>query len=88
MNNIVHTAGKVVCYQGRFIQRCAICGLKMIDTQGQELAPSEGQVVSVIHWPEGQFVEEENGKFEAYEMEAWGYSRGRWPENCCITLVE
>lgn len=78
-----HIAGFVVSINQRVIQRCAVCGLVLIDTKGQ--VRQEGQEVAV--WAVNSLVREiphPSGRH-------WGLlpptNPPTLPADCCIDLV-
>lgn len=82
--SVTHVAGPFAIYKGRGIQRCVICGEKLIDTKGI-ICLKEGTAFAA--WPQGQLVRIE-GK-EATEWSGVGvFGTDPVPRDFCISMVE
>lgn len=81
---VVHVAGTSIYVEhGRMIQRCAICGQKLIDSKDlKPIVIDTGHIFTVNPWPQGGYLkEEEDGRlqllFEAPEE-----------KDLCLALIE
>lgn len=76
---IVHVAGAVVSLDGRVIQRCAVCGLKMFDNKYHGVCP----------WPPGGYIDLQVLDDDRISGSMVGnIAEGRIPTNNCLVLVE
>lgn len=80
-----HLAGAGVNFGGRGIQRCLICGLKLIDTKGMRQPTGDEPPCP---WPEGAYVKQ--SPFPGGTQ--WSVLSERFPEHIpddiCLALVE
>ena len=57
MNTITHFVGPRMDVCGRIIQRCSVCGAKLMDSEGvMMLANPDGTPGRFATWPEGQII--------------------------------
>jgi len=85
MNSIVHMAGPVIHLNGRAIQRCPICGYKLVDTKGMmTVLDGEGNA-EVKMWIPGQAIEVTEGFPTEFRILP---EITVWPENNCFVLCE
>lgn len=87
----VHLAGNDVTIEGRVIQRCLICGYKLIDDRPDHTMVPEGMDCGFSTWPVGHLIEvtEMDGMTEYVNL---GDTKqpsfdAAWSD-CCINLVE
>lgn len=81
VGSITHVAGLMVAYEGRFIQRCALCGFKLIDTT--EIAQPVEADGTVTMWIPGRMVRVEDEGHATVLPEL-----SPAPDDYCIWLVE
>jgi hypothetical protein len=86
-----HIAGHAVDVGGRWIQRCIICGTKLVDTQTNLGPPPDvtpdGPLtkITVRIWAQGVIVEIKNG----VQIDRGGFEElDELPDSICIGLVE
>jgi hypothetical protein len=78
---VVHLAGVFVGFAGRVIQRCAVCGFKLVDNKNTA-SPDGGPMPT---WANGRLIEVHGGRsidigdFEKIDVV---------PQTFCIALVE
>lgn len=88
---LIHVAGTVFRAEGRIIQRCAICGVKLFDNYG---APPElggqGKPKPAKTWVAGDFVEvlERVSDVPTKYVMVGHWNTDPPPENFCLELVE
>lgn len=84
--SITHIAGCDLNIDGRVIQRCSLCGHKLIDSlnESRPLKP-DGTAPKVPTWPVGRLVRV-SGANPVQSVLA--EDTGKLTEDSCITLVE
>ena len=86
-----HLAGNYVNIHGRIIQRCLICGEKLCDSKGAQVAITadnpDGQFAA---WAIGSWVQQDGNCLSlAGETETPYFDCGDYiPDDCCLALVE
>lgn len=88
---VVHWAGEPVCICGRVIQRCKVCGEKLLDNLGptdwaifqMDSGGQIGKAFAIQTWALGAWIFHKNGEFKVVN-----YPVGYYPENGCVSLVE
>lgn len=88
---VVHWAGEPVCIKGRVIQRCKVCGAKLLDNMGPTdwavfRMQDKDQVTNAMaiqHWAYGAWILQWKGQLKVVT-----YPQGHYPTNGCIDLVE
>lgn len=87
---MVHLAGFCIKKDSRIIQRCAICGYKLVDSRNQMIP--FGMDNRPIYFDPGAMIEvEEAGGCTRLLSKGIAPSDDinfRWPENMCFPLVE
>lgn len=88
MQSVTHIAGNIVDINGRTIQRCSLCGDKLIDSKNMEIpqAPN-GQVLHVGTWEVGRLVRHYPGDPEHWVLIEETLD-AVLPLDSCIALVE
>jgi hypothetical protein len=82
--SFTHVAAAPVNAEGRIIQRCALCGFKLLDSQGVEMHAPEGQPVPVFTtWEPGRLV-----KVTADAVQVMLPKAKHLPPDSCLPLVE
>jgi hypothetical protein len=86
-----HIAGPMVVYQGRVIQRCMMCGLKLIDSKnmmGPVSDAADGSLTTVATWEAGDIIRvSADSNPTSYFLV--GHANQQEPfKDCCIALVE
>lgn len=87
----VHLAGNFVVIGSRVIQRCLVCGYKLIDNLGQVTEVTENDPNSQTStWPIGGLIQIDDGN--PVQMTLLSESENpifeyEW-NNCCVDLVE
>lgn len=81
---VIHMAGPVMLIQGRIIQRCAICGTKLVDNAGMEMPLNpDGTYPAVCVWPIKRLIEQEDNRFSVLP------ETNETPDDLCLySLVE
>lgn len=91
MIRFVHLAANPIVIGDRVIQRCFVCGLKLVDNLGVMCAANErGEVASIGTWEVGALVAVSGTcpvKSELVEVTERPHFEEPW-ENCCLELVE
>lgn len=84
-----HIAGLDVAVGGRMIQRCAVCGLKMVDSKNAAVPQNpDGSYDSIGTWKVGELVEHEEGNPQRWSVIPH-IDGAQLPKNACInSLVE
>lgn len=80
-----HIAGPSVCYNGRMIQRCVVCGLKLVDVKtdmGGPFGPGCYAAMTLVREKGSK-----NGATMVLEP-APPPKDGQMPEDNCFSLVE
>ena len=84
----LHLAGNVVYIKGRAIQRCLICGYKLIDSKNCAMPVDEdGTVPEFPTWEVGSLVEVEGNRSSFVEQTEFPIFE-IVIEGLCIDLVE
>jgi hypothetical protein len=89
-----HIAGPSITVSGRVIQRCMVCGLKLVDSLGM-VGPIEpdGSAPVVATWRVDDVIEVYDGNPIQYVLlghgsdESFEYSK-KVPPNLCIDMIE
>lgn len=88
MITVSHIAGPAITIMGaeRVIQRCSLCGEKLIDSKGMA-APlnPDGSAPQVCVWEVGRFVQVTEGNPTMYLLLP---PSQKLPDDSCIVLVE
>lgn len=86
MDSVTHIAAPHVIANGRTIQRCALCGEKLVDDKGaaMPLRP-DGSPDSVGTWEAFRLVRVTAGNPQHWELLD---ESDRLPEDSCLALVE
>lgn len=79
-----HFAGHIVGVNGRLIQRCSVCGLKLADNRNYPLN-ADGTVAELPAWEPGHLVRQEGDPPVWIDL---GRVSDNVPEDFCIELVE
>ena len=81
-----HIAGNHITVNGRTIQRCALCGEKLIDSKNQAgvIGPN-GELPGVATWQPGRLVSVSGGNPSRSVLLP---DAERLPDDSCIDLVE
>lgn len=88
----IHIAAPSVTINGRTIQRCAVCGLKLIDSL-HEVAMNENGTPAPVHtwnlWDmiEMETVDDHTTRTMLVSQNTGGVEQ-RYPSNGCLPLVE
>ncbi len=78
--SVTHVAGPIMICDLRILQRCAICGEKMIDTT---LAQTGDQFAA---YPPGKMVSHDGGKIQVGQC--FFHRAEKLPADFCLALVE
>jgi hypothetical protein len=84
--SVTHIAGLVLHVGGRTIQRCSLCGEKLIDNKGEE-APlnPDGSTPKTLTWEVGRLVRfEGDNPVHSHLLD----DTDKLPEDSCLDLVE
>lgn len=84
---VTHMVGPHVNLGIRVIQRCAICGEKLLDTQYQAAVGESGKELKAHVWPFGRLVRFSVGDAKP-RSEVLLPPSERLPEDSCLELVE
>lgn len=88
MNTVTHVAGPAVIVSGRGIQRCCVCGEKLIDTKHQMVPLNEdGSPGLASCWADGAMVQFD-GSNPRRESHVGQFGVNRLPADSCIVLIE
>lgn len=87
MNSTSHLAGAAITVEGRLIQRCAICGDKLIDSKNCFIAATTRENDTFSSWKPGMFVRVTTGNPQQWEL-LEDSGDGKLPDDSCIDLVE
>ena len=79
MTTATHIAGPIMMLNGRIIQRCPVCGEKLIDVQKEGASTFQA-------WPSGVWVRIANGQQVRIKL-ADDNVKG-CPDDFCLSLVE
>lgn len=87
---VTHLAGTPVVIEGRVIQRCLICGEKLGDSLGVQIAVEpDGDEPTYATWPVGSWVECDGPRSSVVgETASPTFYRPDLPQGCCVDLVE
>lgn len=87
--SVTHLAGPTVGYQGRGIQRCAVCGDLMSDSlnQAAPLNP-DGSAPEMLRWAEGHLIQYSGGNPNQMTDLGSYVEAETIPDDFCISLVE
>lgn len=81
-----HLAGTPVNVIGRWIQRCLVCGEKLVDSENHDMITTEGKIY-VSFWPVGGII-----RIDGKNSSCIGITEIPeiiyLPENFCLDLVE
>jgi hypothetical protein len=86
MNSVTHITGCELNICGRVIQRCSLCGEKLIDSlnESRPLKP-DGTDPGVLVWPVGRLVQVSSGNPKRSVLLD---ETDKLSEDSCIVLVE
>lgn len=85
--SVCHIAGPAITVCGRIIQRCSLCGEKMVDSKNVAVALNpDGTTPSVGTWEVGRLVRVTSGQPTRWEL--LSDTTGKLPKDSCIELVE
>lgn len=83
--SVTHLAGPVVGIKGRIIQRCPVCGEKLLDSLNAAMPLNpDGSVPEFPTWDEGSLVEVEGNRSSVIGE----FISDSLPNNFCLVLVE
>lgn len=81
-----HIAGPAITACGRLIQRCSLCGEKLVDSKGVMVQANEdGTFDPIPTWEVGRLVQVEGGNPTRYSLLP---DTDKLPEDSCLDLVE
>jgi hypothetical protein len=84
--SITHIAGPKITACGRIIQRCSLCGYKLVDSRGVAVAQNEdGTFPEIGHWQVGRLVRVTDGNPTCFELLD---DTDKLPDDSCLALVE
>jgi len=87
MDSITHIAGPAITACGRTIQRCSLCGEKMVDSKGCMVPENEdGSFDPIGTWEVGRLVRVTPGNPTHWEM--LPNEDGKLPDDSCLDLIE
>jgi hypothetical protein len=87
MTTVTHIAGPSLDVCGRVIQRCSMCGEKLVDNKNCAAPLNEdGSVPSTPTWGVGRLVRVTEGNPTWYEL--LDDSDGKLPADTCLDLIE
>lgn len=87
MSSVTHLAGNVVTVDDRVIQRCSICGEKLVDSKGQMFPVLPGEPPPLVAtWEVGALVRVSGEQPQHWEV--LQVDEKRLPDDSCIELVE
>lgn len=89
MRTVTHIAGAPITLGGnypRVIQRCSLCGEKLVDSKGM-MAPvgPDGTAPSVGTWEVGRLIQVEGGNPTRFSLLP---DSEQLPDDSCLALVE
>ena len=84
----VHLAGNFVIFGNRVIQRCLICGVKLVDSLNQAVAQDrdDNSDNGVPVWEIGGLIEVDGGRTTIIGLSEEPKFDGVW-ENCCLETL-
>lgn len=87
---IVHLAGTPVTIGDRVIQRCLICGCKLLDSEDPvvNVIVDEGQAKFYTWVPGGWIQVNHQSAYLLYQSETPEFTEQELPSNNCMGLVE
>jgi len=83
-DTLTHLAGLPVCVRGRLVQRCAICGARMVDSDGRYILRTKDGSPGPPHWPLGAMVQVRAGSQTEYVVLP---DSGKLPEDNCLEFA-
>lgn len=84
--SLAHVVGPAITVCGRVIQRCAVCGFKLADSEGTfVVATRKGVPPDFPTWQSGRLVRVTEGTPTHFELLP---DSEVYPDDGCITLVE
>ena len=83
LSGIVHVTGPVIKVNGRIIQRCALCGVKICDSKNTAM-PTEpdGSIPIFPTWESGVLIEEDGNRWSLIP------DSNQLPDNSCMQFIE
>lgn len=85
-NTVTHIAGNVINACGRTIQRCSLCGEKLVDDKNCAMPLREdGTADSIGTWEVGRLVQVTIGNPKRYLLLD---DTDKLPDDSCLELVE
>jgi hypothetical protein len=86
METVTHIAGPAITACGRTIQRCSLCGEKLVDDKNCAMPLREdGTADSIGTWEVGRLVQVEGGNPTRYSLLP---DTDKLPEDSCLALLE
>lgn len=83
-----HIAGPYICFEGRTIQRCMLCGHKLVDDKNTAVPVNpDGTVDKTPTWAIDSLVRITEGNPTSYVL-IQPEHEGKAPDDICIHLVE
>lgn len=84
--SVTHIAGPAITVDGRTIQRCSLCGDKLVDSKNA-MAPvnPDGSIPTIGTWQVGRLIQVEGFNPKRYLLLP---DTDKLPEDSCIDLVE
>ena len=82
-----HLVGVYVLIEGRLIQRCCICGKKLIDCIEEVKKCKNDEDINKLVFPPNGLVREKNGRFKVISQLKKNIENNL-PQDLCIDLVE
>ena len=85
-----HVAGPVVAFKklDRVLQRCVVCGYKLLDCHPSRMAVPEGQDRSLTTFGEADLIQVEEGNPTSYIRVGKFADVDILPDDFCLALVE
>lgn len=88
-NSVTHVAGPVIKVYNRLIQRCPICGEKLIDNYGFiPKKKSDGTKTKIQTWREGALVRYRTSELVPSLVGDFWDEQQKLPKDFCLALVE
>lgn len=89
MPSTTHMAGVFIQVGPWAIQRCAICGHSLIETDVRQIAvPAGSKFDGVGRWETGALVQEEGSRQSVVGVLPEDFNIANLPEDFCLNLVE
>lgn len=87
--SVVHLAGNHVCIGGRVIQRCLVCGYKLIDVDASRcmVASTKPEDLTIKSFGVGHLIEVDGNHSSDIGNTLDPHFDQPW-DNCCLELVE